>query len=91
MRPAEPGKVREAGWGAEAPAFPLAVAETGRRVHVRHVLGGHGLQRRLSGMGMVPGTEVEVIRNDPGGPLVVGVLDSRFMIGRGMAHHILVS
>lgn len=75
----------------KAPTFPVTVVETGRRVRIHRILGGPGLQRRLSAMGLAPGTEIEVVRNDRGGPLVVRVLDSRFMIGRGMAHHILVS
>ncbi len=75
----------------EAPIFPLTMAETGRNVRIRRVFGGRGPQRRLSAMGLAPGMQIEVITNDRGGPLVVRVLDSRFMIGRGMAHHIQVS
>jgi Fe2+ transport system protein FeoA len=73
------------------PVFPLAMAEVNRQVQIRRILGGHGLANRLSAMGLAPGMQVLVVRNDHGGPLVIGVLESRFMIGRGMAHHILVS
>jgi len=76
---------------AAGPAFPLSMSESGSTVRIRQVFGGHGLQRRLSAMGLMPGMELEVVSNDRGGPLVVKVLDSRFMIGRGMAHHIHVS
>ena len=74
-----------------APGFPLSMAETGRSLRILRILGGPGLQRRLSAMGLAPGIPVEVANNDRGGPLVIKVLGSRFMIGRGMAHHILVS
>jgi ferrous iron transport protein A len=77
--------------GAAVRAFPLSMAEAGRCVRIQRILGGHGLQRRLSDMGLVPGMEIEVISTDRGGPLVVRILESRFMIGRGMAHHIEVS
>jgi Fe2+ transport system protein FeoA len=76
--------------GPEASAFPLAMAEKGRNVRVRRILGGPGVQRRLLGMGLAPGMEIQVVANN-GGPLVIRLLESRFMIGRGMAHHILVS
>jgi Fe2+ transport system protein FeoA len=67
------------------------MAETGRSVRIQRIFGGNGLQRRLSAMGLTAGMEMEVVRNDRGGPLVIKVMDSRFMIGRGMAHHIQVS
>jgi Fe2+ transport system protein FeoA len=73
------------------PVFPLSLAEPNRRVQIRQILGGYGLQHRLSAMGLAPGMQVQVVRNDRGGPLVIGVLESRFMIGRGMAHHSLVN
>ena len=82
---------READPTAQAPMFPLALAADGRQVQIRRVLGGHGLQRRLLAMGLAPGAQIRVVRNDHGGPLVIGVMDSRFMLGRGMAQHILVS
>ena len=59
-------------------------------MRIQAIHGGHGLRRRLSAMGLVPGMEVEVVRNDHGGPLIVEVLDTRLMLGRGMAHKILV-
>jgi Fe2+ transport system protein FeoA len=74
----------------DASAFSLTMAEKGRNVRIRRILGGPGVQRRLLGMGLAPGMEIQVVANN-GGPLVIRVLESRFMIGRGMAHHVLVS
>lgn len=68
----------------------MSMAEEGRRVLIQQIFGGRGLQRRLSAMGLAPGMEMEVVRNERGGPLVIKVLGGRFMIGRGMAHHIQV-
>jgi len=70
--------------------MPLFIVRKGERVKIKTVHGGHGLQAKLSAMGLVPGMEVEVVSNDRGGPLVVKIMESRFMLGRGMAHKILV-
>jgi Fe2+ transport system protein FeoA len=36
-------------------------------------------------MGLLPGSEVEVVRNHMHGPIIVQVKESRLVIGRGMA------
>jgi len=69
----------------------LAMVAKGRSVKVVSVLGGHGMQNKLAAMGIARGQDVRVISNYGGGPLVVAVLDSRVMLGRGMANKILVS
>ena len=68
----------------------LAMVESDAKVSVLQIHGGAQLQQRLAGMGVVPGIDLEVIRNDVGDPLVVSVLDSRLMLGRGMAFKIWV-
>jgi len=58
---------------------------------IMNVHGGHGIRRRLSDMGLVPGAQITVMNGaGAGGPLIVGVLETRLMLGRGMAHKILV-
>lgn len=52
---------------------------------------GHGLQGRLASMGLVPGVEIEVLRNSLHGPFLIAVKGSRIMIGRGMAQKIIVA
>lgn len=74
----------------ETPSFPLTMVEAGRRVRICRIFGGPGLQRRLSAMGLTADMEIDIVRNDRGGPLVIKVLDSRFIIGRGMAHHVMI-
>ena len=73
----------------EGRLIPLTTVGVGRRVRVVRVEGGEGLRARLCAMGLTPGTPVEV-RCDSGGPVVLDVLGSRLMIGRGMAGKILV-
>jgi len=71
--------------------MPLAIIQAGRRVRIISVNAGHGLQGRLASMGLVPGTEIEVIRNSLHGPFIIAVKGSRIMLGRGMAQKIIVA
>lgn len=41
-------------------------------------------------MGLVPGVEIEVLRNSLHGPFLIAVKGSRIMLGRGMAQKIVV-
>jgi len=50
---------------------------------------GRGLVGRLTALGLVPGTPVEVVSAN-GGPLLLSVLGSRLILGRGMAAKVLV-
>ncbi len=70
--------------------MPLTIVQAGRRVRFVSVDAGHGLQGRLAAMGLVPGVEIEVLRNSLHGPFLVAVKGSRIMLGRGMAQKIVV-
>ena len=70
---------------------PLSLVQPGAPVTVVGILGGRGLAQRLSAMGLVPGARIEVVHTQFGGPLVVKVLGGKVMLGRGMAHKILVA
>ena len=71
--------------------MPLAIVQAGRRVRLIAVDAGHGLQSRLAALGLVPGVEIEVLRNSMHGPFLVEVRGSRIMLGRGMAQKIIVT
>ncbi len=68
---------------------PLSTMPENSKCVVEELSAGVGLTRRLMEMGMVPGTEVEVVRNNLG-PIIVRVRGITIAIGRGMAHHIFV-
>ena len=68
----------------------LSMAKKGRPLRIKATYGGRNLQARLSAMGLVPGMHIEVISNNQRGPLVVRVMGSRIIIGRGMAQQIMV-
>ncbi|HUW84508.1 MAG TPA: FeoA family protein [Phycisphaerae bacterium] len=69
----------------------LSMVQPGRKVRLVTVQAGRGLKARLAEMGLVPGVELEVINRNSAGPLIVVVKQSRIMLGRGMAHRIVVS
>jgi Fe2+ transport system protein FeoA len=71
--------------------MPLVIVQAGRRVRLVAVDAGRGLQGRLAAMGLVPGVEIEVLRNSMHGPFLIEVKGSRIMLGRGMAQKIIVS
>jgi len=69
--------------------LPLTMVAQGERVRLLRVNAGEALSSRLNAMGLTPGVEVTVIQ-DSGGPLLLGVRDSRLALGRGMAQKIFV-
>lgn len=70
--------------------YPLALARQGERVRVARYLGGRGMARRLSEMGLVVGSEVRVAHRH-GGQLVIVRGDTRLALGAGIAHKVLVT
>lgn len=72
------------------PPIPLSMVQSGRNVCLVAVRAGRGLTQRLADMGFVPGVELRVVNNSGGGPLIVLVKGSRLMLGRGVAHKMLV-
>jgi len=82
---------RPHGRGLSAGAFPLTMIEKGRKVKITSISGGWGLRHRLCDMGLYEGTTVKVIRNDAAGPVILKILDSRVIVGRGQAHKIMVN
>jgi len=70
---------------------PLSMVRVGETVKLVKVNAGRGLNSRLAAMGLVANTELTVLSNSHPGPFVVTVKDSKVMLGRGMAHKILVT
>ena len=71
--------------------IPLSLIDSGHKVRLGAVCAGRGLTARLAALGLVPGTEVEVISKSAKGPFVVSVKETRLVLGRGMVNKILVS
>jgi len=70
-------------------AYPLTMAAEGETVRIVGLMGGTGLDRRMTEMGLNVGAEV-VVRNRQGGGLVVMRGETRYALGGGMAHKIMV-
>ena len=68
----------------------LSDVTQGSRARLTGMDAGHGLRARLAAMGLVPGVEVLMVKNEGGGPAVVEVKGSRLALGRGMARKIRV-
>jgi len=74
----------------EGPAvMPLSQALPGQEVVLVSVDGGRGLQRRLAEMGLLGGSRLRVLSAGRG-PIVVGVNQTRLVLGRGMVGRIMV-
>ncbi|MCD8516077.1 MAG: ferrous iron transport protein A [Burkholderiaceae bacterium] len=71
------------------PTLPLSMAQTGSRLRIAAIAGGHSLVRKITEMGLKTGTEIE-IRQQERGSVVVCRGQTRFAIGVGMAHRIMV-
>ena len=76
--------------GASPTAVPLESLRAGARARVASIVAGYGGRRRLAELGIRTGTELTVIRSGPGGPVIVEALGTRLVLGRGIAHHVMV-
>jgi len=55
------------------------------RLQIECVECGQDLRRRLCELGLFDGCQVEIIKNDQTGPLIIKVFDSQIALGRGQA------
>jgi ferrous iron transport protein A len=67
----------------------LTEIKPGGSVRVVNIDGGKVLRDKLIRLGIIPGTEIKVIRNSIG-PVIVEVRQVQVAIGRGMADKITV-
>jgi len=74
---------------SDAP-LPLPMLPLGERGTVVGVHGGRGFVRRLADMGILRGTELRLVRGAMGAPVIIEVRGCRVVVGRGMAHRVLV-
>jgi Fe2+ transport system protein FeoA len=71
-------------------SVPLSLIGPGKRARLLRIEAGRQASHRLTELGLTPGVELEVLRQDSHGPLLVAVRDTRLAVGRGMAHKVLV-
>ena len=71
------------------PTLPLSMAQAGVPLRIAAILGGGGLLRKVTEMGLNTGAEIE-IRQQERGSVVVCRGQTRYALGAGMAHKIMV-
>ena len=71
--------------------MPLSRVEKGKKVKIIRIEGGVFFQSKLTSLGLFPGREVSVLNEVPRGPIVLEVMDSKIVLGRGMAGQIFVA
>jgi ferrous iron transport protein A len=70
--------------------LPLALAQRGERVRIARLLGGDGVARRLTALGLNVGSEVRVAHRQAGQMVVIRG-ESRLALGSSLTHRILVT
>jgi len=68
---------------------PLSMVNVGVKVRIVRIEGGRGLRAKLRNMGIAEGEDIKVINNHHGS-LLVSHKNTRYAIGRGMTHRVLV-
>jgi ferrous iron transport protein A len=68
----------------------LGELRNGTHALVHHLRGGKEFINRLLVLGFTIGTEVVVMQNSGGGPILIAVRDSRIALGRGETQKIVV-
>ena len=69
----------------------LGQVKAGQRVLVIGLEGGRSATTRLESLGLIPGTELEVISSSTCGPLLIGFDGGRMMVERGIAEKVQVA
>lgn len=57
----------------------------GEKIQIECVGCGRNFRNRLCELGLFDGSEVEIIKNDEFGPIIVKIFDSKIALGRGEA------
>lgn len=70
--------------------IPLSHVDEGRIVVVASIAAGRGLRARLTSMGLLPRTTIQVVRREKSGPLLVSIRNFKIALGRGVADKIMV-
>jgi ferrous iron transport protein A len=75
----------------DAALRPLSCVQAGESVRIARIKAEcRGLANRLASMGLMVNVEITVVNNGHPGPFVVGVRESKVVLGRGMADKIMV-
>jgi len=76
--------------GAPGRVMPLTMAHIGQEVALAAMHGGRGFLHRMAEMGLTPGVRFRVMSRGAPGPFIVSLKGMRLVLGRGLAHRMLV-
>ena len=68
----------------------LSELKPGNTAIIENINGGKNLRQKLVNFGMIPGSEVYVVRSNRLGPMVLTVQGAQIMLGAGMTKRINV-
>ncbi|MGI6401230.1 MAG: FeoA family protein [Thermoguttaceae bacterium] len=68
----------------------LSKVGRGGKVTIVSLRTNRAMEERLASLGLFPGAEIEVVRNSLGGEMILACMNSRFALGRKLAHSIEV-
>ncbi len=71
--------------------MPIIYVKQGEEVELTRIVSGRNLVKRLSEMGIYPGTFIRVVSNSGNGPIIIEVAGRKFGIGKGIASKIFVN
>jgi ferrous iron transport protein A len=71
-------------------SVPLTMVGHGESAILVTIQASGGLTRRLTDMGLVPGTTLRVINSHMSGPVLIDVKGYRLALGHGIAQKIMV-
>ena len=71
--------------------IPLGLAANGERVRIVQLLGDRETRARLADLGLSQGLCLDVISNNPAGPMIVALREARLAIDARLAKHIVVA
>ncbi len=72
-------------------AIPLSLLDEQQEATVIAIEGGHMMQGRLARLGIIPNSNIKMIKKAGKGPIIIEVKGTRFAIGRGMISRIMVT
>lgn len=70
--------------------LPLTVAPENVELRITRIKAGRGAMRRLAELGLVPGSNVKILKSSGTGPTLLEVKGSRIALGRGITMKLFV-
>jgi ferrous iron transport protein B len=68
----------------------LSEARPGTEITLYRILGGMGMERKLTEMGLLPGEKIQRVDSPKDGPVILFIKGAKIAIGRNMADKIIV-